>query len=241
MSSKPRPRLSYANVMATIAVALALVAGGGQAIGATVHAAKSLASRVSNALKTSHSANKRSKRVQKKANQALTRANDTYTRGQSDVRFLGIGAKAHDSDLFDGLDSPRFLRYGATVPPGQTLRGIYGAGAPDADANLSTIADVSFPVPFAADLTAVYVNLGDTPPANCPGTVDQPAAKPGFLCLFEGHADHADVRDVNDAVTTAQNDNKANRFGFQVAISRTGGGPGYAEVDGTWAATAPAP
>ena len=221
-------RLTYANVMATVAVCIALVGGGQAAIGSTVTAARSLASRVAKAVKVANSASKRSKKAQKTASTALTRANDTYTKSQSDARFIA-------------LNWPALLRYGATVPSEQTLSGVYGAGSPttppDSDGVLSTIADTSFPVPFASGLTAVYVKTGDTPPANCPGTLANPAAKPGFVCLFEGHADTAATRDVLNPIT--QVDNTASRFGFQVAISRNSASVGYAEVDGTWAATAP--
>lgn len=37
---------------------------------------------------------------------------NTYTKPQSDERFLGINAKAKDSDLLDGLDSSAFARIG---------------------------------------------------------------------------------------------------------------------------------
>jgi hypothetical protein len=54
------------------------------------------------------------------------------------------------------------------------------------------IATISFPVPLAAALDATHVHYitrkeaKETLPAGCSGTVEEPAAAAGFLCIFEG-------------------------------------------------------
>jgi hypothetical protein len=51
-----------------------------------------------------------------------------YTKAQSDARFAGIGEKAADADLLDGLDSTDFLRVNGKAADANLLDGIDSSG-----------------------------------------------------------------------------------------------------------------
>ena len=72
----------------------------------------------------------------------------------------------------------------AVLPAGLTLRGAFNLGgtAPALDDLANT--SLSFVFTLASKPTVIVVPDATTPPANCPGTVALPQAKPGFLCLF---------------------------------------------------------
>ena len=71
------------------------------------------------------------------------------------------------------------------LPAGLTLRGAFNLGGTAENANHLANTSISFVFTLSAEPTVVIVPDGTTPPANCPGTVALPQAKPGFLCVFE--------------------------------------------------------
>jgi len=123
-------------------------------------------------------------------------------------------------------------------PAGKTLRGNYmTAGNNGPSTNHSAY---SFGFRLSAAPTVHYITVGTPPPADCPGTVTNPQANPGHLCVFEVFAQNATAfRGVCDAETAGCPANSASREGFAVyAAIQTAGQGMY--VFGSWAVTAAA-
>jgi hypothetical protein len=83
--------------------------------------------------------------------------------------------------------------------------------------------------------TPHFINLGTTPPAQCPGTAANPQAAPGHLCLYEDF-------NSNRSVVHVFNENgsyeAASRWGaglWEIPTTASSGSFSY----GTWAATSP--
>lgn len=125
------------------------------------------------------------------------------------------------------------------VPAGKTLRGYYDISSTAAAGATWASTSISFPFPLATAPAAHYIAEGESPPAACGGTVGNPAADPGHLCIYEGAR-----FDVDIAGTTAYpaNDGTATRFGaavFARSASRFDAKRPDFFVRGTWAVTAP--
>jgi hypothetical protein len=141
----------------------------------------------------------------------------------------------------------------AQVPSGKSLNGFWSAAAPgnfsDAQATLS------FPFPVSPAPTLVYIEksgetglevkptgfafpagvLGEEEvEALCPGTVDDPTAEPGFVCVYTGTEQLMEKDTVGGFLA-----GKANPTKYGASIPFVGSSetePGF--VSGTWAATA---
>jgi hypothetical protein len=116
--AKARSHLTFANVVAMIALFVALSGTGFAA--PVADTAASLGSSVKKALKIGKRADKTAKRALSAANAANSAAKgsqqglaNVYTKPESDARFLGKGEKASDSSKLDGLGAGAFL--GATA------------------------------------------------------------------------------------------------------------------------------
>jgi hypothetical protein len=116
------------------------------------------------------------------------------------------------------------------LPSGVTLRGAYGIAA-RSTAN-SVQAAISFTLGLPSDPVTHYVPIVGPAPAQCPGTVNDPQALPGNLCVYEN---------VANGVTGVLIDFPAGtgsaRFGAIVQGNTAGSVD--AVVKGTWAVTAP--
>lgn len=97
------------------------------------------------------------------------------------------------------------------LPSESSLTGVWGAA--DFGKEAPDLAEVSFPIPVNPAPTLIYVvkggenaykmEAGQTEPgfvlgeeaveSLCPGDVAAPAAEPGFVCVFEGEAEHAEI------------------------------------------------
>jgi hypothetical protein len=93
---------------------------------------------------------------------------------------------------------------GSTLPEGKTLRGLYSASgfgeAAKPEPGYGTVhAVANFALPLAAEPVTHFVTLEEVhkreegkteaegaAPAACPGTIEEPGAQAGNLCLFEG-------------------------------------------------------
>lgn len=129
----------------------------------------------------------------------------------------------------------RFFPGARNLPAGKTVRGTYQMGATAAAAfNLAT-SEISFGWRFAAAPIPHFIRLGQTPPAACPGTFRNPAARRGHLCVYEDFNENAGVRNV----TTGAGDGTTYRFGAAMFIRSLAAGDFTSE--GTWAATAGSP
>jgi hypothetical protein len=68
-----------------------------------------------------------------------------------------------------------------TLPSGQSLVGDFAGHSGGASI---AYASISFQFPLAAAPTTTFIAAGTTPPAQCPGTVAEPKASPGNLCIY---------------------------------------------------------
>lgn len=135
------------------------------------------------------------------------------------------------------------------LPKGQTLRGSYSFSGFYSGANLPHDAgpsdgQISFPIPLAAAPTVVLIrrkqpqNQAGDPTAQCPGSVLNPQAAPGYLCVYEsGMAD-------NNALYSFSPYNGVNgvatRFGVGLYITEPQATTSdHRTSKGSWAVTAP--
>jgi hypothetical protein len=124
------------------------------------------------------------------------------------------------------------------LPAGQTLRGNYMLSQTNATATNFHNA-VSFGLRLSAAPTVHYINNGTAPPAECPGTVADPQAAPGHLCIYETQATNVGAgRGACNPEVGGCPANSASREGFAVYGPVTGAGAVY--MFGSWAVTAPA-
>ena len=95
---------------------------------------------------------------------------------------------------------------------------------------------ISFPIPLATAPTANLLEAGQPSTAACPGSVSDPTAAPGELCIYEGVEYNVSGFEETD---TEDDGPGANRFGMGLFVEpgSTLDENGYSE--GTWAVTAP--
>lgn len=138
---------------------------------------------------------------------------------------------ATHADSADSATTAKSSEAPETLESGKTLRGHY-----DVTLNVGTATggdlgqgySYAFPLP-SAPTESIFVANGEAPPAQCPGTVANPQAAPGYLCIFEG-PDH-----LHSLVSPAAGSDK---YGFGLLLILTGGNSSGWSV-GTWAVTAP--
>jgi hypothetical protein len=217
--SKLRTRLTYSNVVSTLCLFILL---GGSAYAAVTITGKN----VKNSSLTGKDVKNSSLTSSDVKNRSLL-ARDFKT-GQLKAGPKGdAGAPGQKGTPGD----PAALL--STLPSGRTLRGGFGGGSGAATSDIAE-ASIPFSLPLADNVTPVVVQEGGAPPANCPGTVGNPQANAGFLCVF--------VQDTNsiDAVLTygMADGGDDYRFGAQ-AYGISTEDTTNAELWGTWAVTAP--
>jgi hypothetical protein len=124
---------------------------------------------------------------------------------------------------------------GGDLPSGVTMRGAFRAGGNGPAAAIAQNA-VSFAFPLSADPIPHFIAEDAVAPAECPGTVAQPEAAPGHLCLYEqfGSSAIGTSQSINNPVTNSSN--SASKFGFAFSIQTSVQG-NFSSV-GTWAVTA---
>jgi hypothetical protein len=131
-------RLRYANVVATLALVVAVIGGGSAIAEPVANGAATLAGKVSTALKLGKQANKRSKRSARSSAQALQQAQtanqtadralaasaNAFTKDESKALFLGATGTAANAQQLDGLDSKAFLPATAPATDADKLGGL---------------------------------------------------------------------------------------------------------------------
>jgi hypothetical protein len=123
---------------------------------------------------------------------------------------------------------------GSTLPSGKTLKGGwaasgYGEASYPNEGTGYAATGVSFALPLSVALRREYLIIkeGETPPAECPGTAKEPAAAPGYLCIFVTNS-------INLHGGSAEI--KSNLLGFTLTGFNEAKGP--VVLEGTWAVTA---
>jgi hypothetical protein len=125
------------------------------------------------------------------------------------------------------------------LPSGKTERGWFLADTNAAKGEfLGTSITFNFALPSAPEVS--YVDIKGAPTANCPGSLSNPQAAPGKLCLYVGLRTNVDNTAPYtfgiDAISSNEEDNTADPFGAQIygkAVAE-----GRAEYHGTYAVTA---
>ena len=127
--------------------------------------------------------------------------------------------------------------YNNALPSGTTAKGVFAPGGTGAGGGSIAQEGVSFGWVMADFPVIHYVDLGATPPAECPGTPTDPRAQPGHLCLYE--ADGANVSGVcvfNPAHTNDPSCAATALRGFGIGITSMTSGDFW--LQGSWAVTA---
>jgi hypothetical protein len=114
---------------------------------------------------------------------------------------------------------------GGTLPSGATIRGVYRISGTGTDSGST---DISFGYALASTPTRHFISQGAPAPAQCPGSVSNPQAARGHLCVYE----LTDTNAASQAVTSP-----LSRFGFGLTASSAGAAPWI--THGTWAVRSP--
>lgn len=120
----------------------------------------------------------------------------------------------------------------AVLPSGRTIKGSYGFASTRFDGGgggvFSPGFQISYPIPLSFSPTVNIIEEEAASTANCPGSVENPTATAGNLCIY---ADREDVGVTIEQVPAA------GKFGF-LMFSEAAEGQNYEEF-GSWAVTAP--
>jgi hypothetical protein len=120
------------------------------------------------------------------------------------------------------------------APAGVTIKGSYALGSNATAGSQYHLDGYSFGgYQLASNPTTHYVPFGTAPPAQCPGTNDDPQAIAGHLCVYEnarGNVALGDLLIANPATNTAPG---SSRWGFYIQIRSSAAGLYYS--NGTWA------
>lgn len=136
---------------------------------------------------------------------------------------------------------------GGTLPAGSTETGAFSSGFFHTGSEKTTVA-ISFPIPLAAPLDATHVHIVHLEevevPEECEGTVENPQATPGNLCLYEGAArlpeEEAEEELKIASITNLESFNVkgASPAGANVVSNFTGfNEPEAVQIIGAWAVT----
>jgi hypothetical protein len=126
-----------------------------------------------------------------------------------------------------------------TAPSGFTQRGFFDIAGETDGRTLET--SIEFPLQLSTSSTVVEVPNGvpNPDPTHCPGSPQAPSAAPGYLCVYD--LSEMSIRQVFAGeylqVTDDNGFEHANPFGARLFVVPQN--PGYAEIDGSWAVTAP--
>jgi hypothetical protein len=123
----------------------------------------------------------------------------------------------------------------SVVPSGKTLRGVWQISGYATAAGQYTDTQVSFDYPFAtAPVPVIVTTSSNQNPAACKGSVANPTAAKGFVCVYVTSETNIAALSTVSAVTNVIG--QATKFGW--GIYETTAGAGNIVVNGTWAATA---
>jgi hypothetical protein len=220
-----RRRLSYANVMSTVAVFIALGGGAYAAV------------RVADGSRVFHGCVDVKTRVLRVVGSATScRKARTITRNGKKVRLpgeLAIAWNETGAAGMTGATGPSGVQglpgpFPATLPSGQTLTGVYRASETNAGDPVTDT--VTFAYPLASKPTVDFIAPLAQPPTGCPGSAANPQAAPGHLCVYATQG-NSGVSIANPETSIAPD---ASVRGFTVFDNFAG-----AETNGTWAVTAP--
>jgi hypothetical protein len=138
--------------------------------------------------------------------------------------------------------------FASSVPSGKTIAGAWGGRyiAPQLALNNSYLISTSFPVKAPVGLSDAMVNAapnaaaGD-PDTTCTGSVGNPTAPRGKVCIYINRANNATVTGFRLTDPGVSGSAPGDAYGFVVRILDTGtvGNTATTNAEGTWAYTAP--
>ena len=232
MLTKIKATLTYANVMATIAVFVAL---GGGAYAATQLPKNSVGPAQIKKNAVSAAKIKKNSVSSSKVKDGSLSAGD-FKPGEVVGAAGPAGPKGDRGDSGaagrDGAPGPAGPFPEGNLPRGKTLRGNYSVAYRAGAATEQAQDAVSFGFMLAAAPTPHYIKTGDAVPADC-GATAEVAPAPGHLCVYEANAANRVSTCIvwNNALSCDQ----TNRFGFGLNVQSTAAGA--TQVGGTWAVT----
>ena len=243
MLQRLRSRLSYANVMATVAVFMVLT-GIGFAVAALPR--KSVGTKqLKNGAVRSKKLHKNSVNASKIRKGAVGRselANGAVGTGKISNSAV-ITKKIADGAVTRAKVSDDAIPFLGTLRPGQELRGSFDVGGDDANGSGSATAHggatFQFPLtnqPSASSANVIDIAAGQPTTANCGGlsggNQQTPLAAPGQLCVYiTGKTNLATLNPVEIEGVT--------RLGFGLKVTSDTTGTGDFVATGQWAVTAP--
>lgn len=131
----------------------------------------------------------------------------------------------------------RYLPGGA-ITGGRTLRGTFSIDGTATAAGQQGSDSISFGWTLASAPVPHFIAAGTSPPADCPGTVANPKARKGHLCVYEADNTNVGARTVYDMTTYLGS--KADKYGFGVYMYGAVAA-GFYTSHGTWAVQTPSP
>jgi hypothetical protein len=218
-----RKRLTYANVMSSIAVFLVLG-------GATAFAASTLGKNTVGAKQL-----KKGAVTLAKINTAAKSALQGATGPAGPKGATGpAGPKGDKGDRGEKGERGEAGPFPTVLAGGKSETGIfYSVETTGAGDNGYVAASISFPFPLAAPPTTHYLATGATPTPECPGTAQEPKAAPGNFCAYEFENGTGNAGFIDSSVEA-----KYQKYGIGIAAEWSGQ-TGNADLIGTWAVTAP--
>jgi hypothetical protein len=209
-----KPKLSYANIAATLALFFAMTGGALAAHHYLITSTKQISPKVISALKG------KTGKTGPAGPQGLPGKEGAAGKEGKEGAAGKEGKEGKEGK--QGEPGPLL----AALPSGKTLKGHYhvefgGTGT----TILGEGYDYAFPLPSTPN--GHFIANGTTPPAQCPGTVSDPKALPGNLCVYEG-PNHS-----NDNVSIGS---ESDQFGFGLFVTANASG-GFWSI-GSWAVTA---
>ncbi len=147
-------------------------------------------------------------------------AGSGYSKAESDAKYTAAGSTYSKAEA-DAKYAP--------IQP--VYRGTYSATGDTSAANRPVTDNINWGATFSAAPTVHYMKAGDPMAAGCSGTVANPNASPGHLCIFEATAVNAGTRDVDNANGFHP---FASPFGANILVYSVAAGSVFAY--GSWAA-----
>ena len=121
------------------------------------------------------------------------------------------------------------------LPSGATLRGVFNVDFMAAGVNEIEGGSISFGLRLASEPTVVIIAAEEPSTAACPGSVADPQAAPGTLCIYE-NPHNLNVKPLVVCDAECSGDPNASRFGAELFVRSYNAGRTY--LDGSWAVTA---
>lgn len=139
-----------------------------------------------------------------------------------------------------GKADKRYFRYEANVPRAKTLTGTWEASVIATGSDDFAEDAISFALPLSQPPTVKVVPTNGPLPAGCSGTLTDPDAAPGNLCIFVGWNTNTDTPgNIGGTYKAETGGAGATRNGTVVFVNSAAAG--LVETGGSYAVTAPLP